>query len=570
MAGQRGDTTERLALALAILTGTAALVLARAPSALMPSRSCAGLSDLTTLSLARLTPSLPVSVWISWVNSLVLFAGVAWTTRLAQRLSGNILVGTSIGGAIAAWAAGSPQFAMLQGAGPLVTAAVLWSILGGARRASRLTLWAALAVSVALWPSAVAACVMVFTFAGAPPVTGSIDRSRLPGAAAIAAAGALVQFAARGATSLPGMASCLAPSLGTEFVVNTSAILAGVGPYVVVLAALGLFGHRREIRPWLWLAIAFALLCSPQAASSAAPVAIGLAAACGLREATQACRPGVGGRLAAALLVALVPALAWQSALAAPAPSPDARTFGHDRLSLTLMRRLLSTLPPDARVLPEDATTDAIVRAAGQPPATMAPVRDTSRIAADLSNGSRLFALPLAQREMGQLGFRLADLLPGMAEVQAGATCRLATSEWRSLGDFEGAPALTLAARTPAEAGPVVVYAGFDARPELVAAEWPSAARRGFYTTVYDLGSAEDRAHVLQDVSDDGAPAERVSTRAFVARLELWRTPTAPLRLTVTLGAQPHEVFARVIAKAEPRRLWLCPTYPHDVARLGD
>jgi hypothetical protein len=117
----------------------------------------------------------------------------------------------------------------------------------------------------------------------------------------------------------------------------------------------------------------------------------------------------------------------------------------------------------------------------------------------------------------------------------------------------------------------VVVYAGFDARPELAAVEWPSAAQRGFYTTVYDLSSADDRSHLSQDVADDGAPTDRVALRRrFVARLELWRTPAAPLRLTVTLGAQPHEVLARVIAKAEPRRLWLCPSYPHEVRRFDD
>ncbi len=569
MAWQRGDTTQWPGLALAVLAGLAATAFGHAPPALTPSSACPGLPELATFGLARLTPDVPVSVWITRSHDIVLILGVAWTSLLAQRLTGRLLIGTAVGGAVAAWATASPEFVMFHGAGPLAVAAVLWPICAGRPPMRRIALCVALAGTAAMWPTSTVACALLFV--AASRTMGATTTSSLLGASVVAGTGTIVLRAAMSAAPLPLLGSCLIPDLRLAAVSHSVGALVGAGPYVLALAALGIFIRRQDVRAWLWMGVAFFLLCSPQAFASAAPPTLAIAAASGLLEVIRLCRGGPGGRLAAVLLVALLPALAWQSALAAPAADPSAGAFGHDRLSLTLMRRLVAARPAGALLLSEDATTDAVARAARPGFATSTISRDPNQVSDALSRGDRVLAFPVAQVELKQLGFRLDDVLPGLAEVHAGGACQLATSEWRSLGGFDAAGALTLAARTPAEAGPVVAYAAFDTRPVLGASAWPAVARRGFYTTVYDLGSTEERAHLRQDVSDDGAPVGALGGgRPFVARLELWRTPTAPLRLTVTLGAQPHDVLARVIAKAGARRLSLCPSYPHAIRRMGE
>jgi hypothetical protein len=565
MDGQRGDTTWRLGLAFAILAG-AAVTLSQAPLALVPPRPCAALPELTTLWLARFAPHLPVAASLTWLNAIVLLVGVAWMTRLVQRVS-NTLIGTAVGVAIAAWAVGAPRLEALHGAGPLLAAAVLSPLIAGAPRSHRLALSLSLALVSTMWPSSTLACTVLFVIASRMILP--FDRTAVVGAGTIMVTGTLTVLAAAGITSGATAASCLIPGLPSYLAVTGA--LSTVGPYVTALAALGLFARRHDLSVWLGFAIAVFLLGSSQASLSAAPVAFAVPAACGLAETIRACRTGPGGRLAAALLVALVPVLAWQASAASPAPFPDVHTFGHDQLSLSLTQRLVAALPQGARVVSEDAVGDVLVRAASHDRSAPPLSREANAISAALSKGERVFALPLAQRDLGQLGYRLEDVLPGLAEVHAGAACHLATSEWRSLDNLDGASALTLAARTAAETGPVVIYATLEARPALDTVEWPATALRGFYTTIYDPSSAEDRAHLAQDVVDDGAPAERVGRDgAFVARLELWRTPNAPLRLTVTLGVRPGEVIARVIAKSEPRRLWLCPAYMHAVQRISE
>ncbi|MEO8482598.1 MAG: hypothetical protein ABI634_10340 [Acidobacteriota bacterium] len=567
MAGQRSDPTQRLGLALAVTVGlAAAATLARTPRVPMPSRPCAGLPELITFGLAHLTPTLPISFWMSWLDAGLLFCGIALTTRLAQRVAGSVFAGTAAGAALGAWVIAAPAFTLLFGAGPLM-AVVAFSFLLDEPRDRRLHLAVTLAVVAAIWPSMTLACALVVILAsrGVRPS----NAAGLIGACAIGAVAAIVHWAASGAAPAVTLVSCLIPDR-TLMLTTVSAAASSAGPYVCILAVFGAFSRRADIR--LWPAMAVAVLVAGSLAVVQPPgpavlaVLLCLAAAAGLSETARICRPGPGGRVAAVVLVVLVPILAWQSLLAATRPQVDARTFGHDRLSLALTRRIVAALPPDARVLSEDAVADVLIKTSSGP---HLPI-EVPEIAGALSRGSRVFALPLAQRELGQLGYRLDDLMGGVAEVHAGAECRGVTSEWRNVPDLDAVPAFTMVARTPAEAGPVVVYASFDVRPRLSADEWPAVAMRGFYTTVYDLGSAGDRAHLAQDVSDDKAPAERIGReRAFVARLELWRTPTAPLRLTVGWGFQPREVVARVIARSDPRRFMLCPTYPHVVRPFG-
>lgn len=568
MAGQRAGTTQHLGLVFAIFAGAAAVMFGRAPLALVAPRPCPGLPELATLALARLTPALPVALWIAWVNGVVLFVGITWVTRLAQRVCANIPIGTAAGFAVAAWTVASPSSTLLHGAGVLLTAAVAWQALSVDRFTSRVTTWVPLAAAAAVWPPSAAACALTFLFAAR--ATRRFDRATVVAAFAIAAVAALASAVALRGAGGAAIVACLAPGRPSNVVANGWGAVSAAGPYVCALAALGLMAWRRRVDAWLLVPVALLLPGPQQPSLSVLSVALGIAASCGLVELARACRTGPGGRFAAALLVLLAPALAWQTSRAAPPPVADAHTFGHDRLSFALVQRLVGPLPPDARVVSEDANTDVLLRGLRREDMTMRASDDMSEVALALSKHQRVFALPLAQRALAQHGYRLDDVGPGVAEVRAGAECRVVTNEWRRVEDLEATQSFTLVARTPSEAGPVVVYASFDTPPRLAPVDWPTPALRGFYTTVYDSTVAEDRARLSQDVSDDGAPADRiVRDRRYLARLELWRTPTAPMRLTVALGAQPHDVNAQVIARTEPRRLMVCPTYAHDVGRFG-
>jgi hypothetical protein len=396
----------------------------------------------------------------------------------------------------------------------------------------------------------------------------------IAGTAAVVVTGAACVVGAA-AVAPPTMATCFGPA---DVRMGLSAGLTQVrmvGPYVWALAALGLFARRTAFRFWPSLAMAILVIASwGLAAQPPLPltaVLLTVSAAIGLTELVNACGRGFGGRAAAAALVALAPLLAFQALRASPRPLPDldASAHGHAGLSAERVRRLMAALPADAGVVSEDATTDLLIRASRPRGAVTLP-RQADRMDQALNRGDDIRALPLAQEELMQLGYRMDDSAAGMAVVRPGGDCHLVTGVWRSLGDLDAATAFTLVARTPDEAGPIVVYAAFDTRPALDASGWPTSARRGFYTTVYDLSKGDDRSHLEQDLADDGAtglPGDGI--RAFVARLELWRTPAAPLRLTVGLGARPRLTVAHVLARALPRHLLLCPTYPHAVGGLG-
>ena len=572
MAGQRADPTQRLGLSLAVLAGVVSVALSRAPMALVPARLCAGLPELGTSWLARVTPDLPLSMPLTWLNGLALAVGIAWTTRLAQRLSGGLIIGTAAGAAAGVWASASPQFALLHSAGLLVTAASVQQMVCVRDRDRGFSLWAALTVVAAIWPQMAVVCGLAFALASASRQSSRVILGL--GVVAMMAVASLVNVGASSPSSALSVAACLAPGPGFDALANGLVAVSTVGPYVCALAALGLFARRDELVDRRSLSVVVfvlgSLLISQHPALPVLATLLCLAAAGGMAETVRACRSGPGGRLAALLLVALVPVLAWQSRHGAPLPIADVTTYGHQQVSLGLMRRLLVAVPPGARIVSEDATTDVLVRTSQQ---AGTPERDTDAnlIGASLARHERVFALPLSQEGLGQLGYRLEDVSGGLAEVRQGTECRPATTEWRSLPEFAFAPSFTLVARTSSEEGPVVVYATFDTRPTLSAVQWPPASLRGFYTTIYDLGSVDDRAHLSQDLSDDAAPANQVGGgRPFVARLELWRTPAAPLRLTVDLGVEPRLALARVIARSGPKRLLLCPTYLHRAGRLGE
>jgi hypothetical protein len=438
----------------------------------------------------------------------------------------------------------------------------------------------------AIWPSSTSIAVAVTIAATQVPDARRTPRAPSTTARTIAILACLLvplAIVAAAANRLDAeTVACVLPSRASIVPVAVAsrlmAVLAAAGPYVCALAVFGavlLAGRiawRRHL-PLLLFVAGTAIVGEPDQIAAAAMV-IWMAAAVGLREIVRVCRSGFGGHLAAVLLVALVPLLQWQH-WAARRAQPDASASRHGRMSVTDAIRVLEALPVGADLVREDAVVDLLTRAASRDRGRAEPDFITPE-AVDVTRrltgtpARRVFALPAGQKALEGLGFQLADTeLPGLAEVHPGGRCRGVGTEWRQVDDLETAPAFSIVAAHADEAGPIVLYAGFDTRPDLGNANWPASARRGFYTSVYEMATMNGRSQFTIDRDADGLSVEAFAgDRPFVARLELWRTPTAPAALITTLGAPPHDVVARVTAPREPKRLTLCPVTPHDIRPL--
>jgi hypothetical protein len=486
------------------------------------------------------------------------------------------VLGAATGLTIGLSVTAAPEFVLLQDAGLLVTAAI-GLLLATHARSGRddALLWLAMSLAVSIWPALTLPCVVAYAIDGwisragdCRPGMRTIARAAAPVVGVLAIA-ALTQYAADSLLGVPESLACIVPNAGGAFLSQVVSPLIGAGPYVCALAALGLFTHRRTLLSSMALPIvvliAGTLTIDPRPPLHTWAITVFLAAGCGLVEATRACRDGVGGRLAAAMLIVLMPALVWQSSAVRVAGRVDAHLFGHDTLSLMSLSRVLATMPSNARLVSEDALSDVLVRAVSRTPPIVIP-REPTVVSHALETGQPLYALPVAQHELEAIGYRLTDGdVSGVAEVTRGAECQAATGEWRSTKEWSASASISLVAQTPNEAGPVVVYVSLDKLPALKPIGWPAGTERGFYTTVYDLSLVDDRSHLSQDVRDDAVGGDVVDGRRFVARLELWRTPAAPSRLTVDFGAAPHLVQARVAPRAAVQRLLLCPTFRHAV-----
>jgi hypothetical protein len=594
-AGPRGAPTHRTRDgAVTLLLGLAAAFVHHTSLTLASPGRPAGLLELAAIGLALARPDAPLGLALLHIDVVLFGMGVAIFVHVAHRTTRSWTAAAAAGVALGCL----PLFD--QGLAPLASGVILAVSLVMAayqaaveRRTARFSgaFILSLACAALTLPGltlllVLAAVLLVFFVIGVGTQPGFSRRWWLLAAGPVLIAGLTVGvfrlLPAPDVDSPPGpfsivrQADAVAAAAGA-----VRSVVLSAGPYALALAFYGLFSHWRRLRSregagalGLSLVPMLSLLLTPanQArVAVAAALPFWLLVSAGLAAVIEACGARLSGRLAAGVFVTLVPLLTW-SARAESMP-PGVAAIGHERWSLHDIDRVRVSLPPDAVVIADDALSDVLLRAAAAHPAgaiTPTVSRTTSEIDRQLDKNRPIFALPAAQQQLQNLGYRIdpGQGPAGVAQVKTGPGCRVATTAWRDVSWDGAAQAIALAARDETERGPILVYAWFDgARPEVRPRDWPPGALYGYHSAVYVL-SGDGQEAFKRDAAADGLPEDRRAADGAAVRLELWRVPRAPRELAVELGAAPARVTMRLIPDDNRTRLLVCAAFPVPVTPL--
>ena len=560
-------------------------MLQRGPVVIVPAAACPGALEWTAMTVARVGRSMPLGLWLLAADRALSVAAVAAFVVLARR-AGGWLAAVAAALAFAAQPAFAPSLSVFGPAGALVAASVFLALLSRAPASGAdWAAWLALLLSAAIAPGATLPLAAVAGWhCAAGPRSSSIlwRRAAMAGAALVAGVVALEALMPGRPPVFALPIACLLPSwsesAATLAAVDVRSMLTSAGAFACSLAALGAFSRlgalrTRGARTALAYAVAStaAAWTAPDSARLLAPLMVGFWAlvAVGLAEGVRACGVGVGGRVAAGVLVALVPVLQLSARTDAARPPANAGLQGHERTTLQGVSQTLRMMPATSGLVVEDAVTDVLLRAldgawqrAGKT-LQLVPRRRADVTVALGRPGHHVFALPAAQEDLWRVGFRLTHVpdWPGAAELHAGGACTVAGGEWRDLADLSRSSMLSVVAEADAEEGPILVYAASDQRPAARAVGWPPLTTRGFHEASYDRST--NALPVDAAAREDGLPTgSPVLGARYVTRLELWRTPGAPRILTVDLGVTPAVAVARLRQDAAVQRLTVCPAFP--------
>ena len=353
------------------------------------------------------------------------------------------------------------------------------------------------------------------------------------------------------------------------------AIVTEGGPYLLALAALGLF-----IRLWgrppagsIWLAAAAATAGLASGSPSARIVwllVVSTFASLGIHEvlvATGARRLTAVGGIA---LVSLLPLLQLQRFAGRERSAPSA--FGHQRLTteafLTFTRAI-----PELTLVREDASSDLVARAArkrlerlGKRPRLVA--RDAAAIrAAGAQQHTPILALPRAQAILRYRGItfeRLPKAASVLTAVSGSRPCVAVTNDWTDLAGVAGGAQFALTADDEDGRGPVMVYVGSEDAAKPRPLDWPRASLRGFIAMAYTRAERPDLADALRAQGIPGTSP--LLSAPHVVRITMWRTPGAPSVLPVTTAAPITAAVVRAERDAAIRGLEVCPSSAHEPA----
>ncbi len=559
-----------------------------------PASPCPGLPELLVAAAARAFPASPVVVSLHWIDLASTTIAAALFIALARRASLGRWTALASAVVLAGLPAVVSAWVPLHGIGLAASAFVLFAL--GPRRdpnSRNAPPLLPVCLGIGLVAATAPGATIPLALAGAWLVRDSLRPNGDAGrprtwylAASVALLVGLPVVVAFGAASgadagARGAAACLAGAGGAFHpgaVGRLISAASGGGAYAYALLAFGVVATwRRENRTAASRAASYAgaLLVAgllpavdPLQMAPALAVAFWGLATVGLDETRRAARPTVGGRIAALILVLLVPGLPLAARLAHP--SEPAETFGYRSASLDLWRSLVQPLPDNSAVVTGDALAHAMLGAATRSVHLVVPDPFALAVTATASSSSRMFVLPDAQQALAHSGFRLRPIAGGnpLVEVEGAESCRQIGDAWRVLSDLAPAPGISIVARRDDERGPVVVYAAFETEPVVVPRGWPDGTLRGFHATPYRRDVADDRARLTADLGSDGGDAAWVGEAPFVVRLEEWRTPGSPSTLATSFGAMPHVIAARLVRVEPDARLTLCPAFPIEPGRL--
>ena len=550
-------------------------------TALADPAACPGLLEqLSPLALRRFD-GLRVGALLAWTNGAIVIAALAAFTRLAHILSGSLICAAAAAAATIATATFDRTLR------PTEALAVLglWSWAGVAlapasadafrSAAATRQLVAALAIVPLLAPRLFLPAVAL-----AMVTAGGAERRRARLLAMVTAAASVVLLMLRSFTTLAPTGPARLPLAGCVLPAWTSSVSVGeaiatalgdVGPFPVGLAALGIFvaaGPDRSRFGWAAIVWVVAPLFAGGAALTAGVAVFWCLVAIGLGEVLVEGRSSMARRLAASLLLLLLPILQHQRLAG---QEPPASTMGQGALTAGRVSSALRALPP-VTLVAEDASTDLVLRAVsssravGGRPVRVSP-RDAASVAVALGRGP-VFAFPRGQRELQHRGvaFVSKPSPAGLAQVDGVQGCSPVDRSWKESPAVVRTSRFALVATRPDARGPLTLYFGSDAPLSASALDWTGREMRGFHPRPY---SAADRAELREALISQGVPASSgVLTAPHVLRLVLWRTPAAPAVLPVALSAHPTIAIARLDAASHRDGIELCPSYAFEPATI--
>jgi len=566
-----------ISLALvALAVGAAAALLRHDLPALAPSGSTPGLPELIAVGIARAARSAAVGSWLLPAHGASLAVAVAAFYFAAGRLTGP-------------WIAAAPALALgltapfapvLAPPDSLAVAAASLSLLALVTASPRMFLGAGLA-GAAITPALAPAYVAAWLVINRHRPGARLHLAGLVGLVACASIGLLIP-------SLPLSAAPMAwalPASAAHRIVDRAwtTALSPAGPYALGLGALGCFSIGAIVPRGARLATAVFVVSSlaasavvhvqPLRALSPFIVLLWTAIAMGLVSVVRECRPNVGGRLAALLLVLLLPGL--QAVRAEAGPSAERMPRGHAELSAVSFGRLVASLPDQASFVEEDAATDLLWRAVSTAwrrtgKSLHIVARDSPGLDA-LAKSTTVVALPAAQAALQHTGFRLTRSGPpqmkGVSDVHHGGPCTALTQDWQDVTNLLASRTISMVAEDDPSRGTVDIrVAGqtpFDPKP----LGWTAYAASGFARDLY-ASDPEGRKTLIADLEDAEAPLDpRLTDAAHGLSLTLWRRPDAPARLMVDVGGNAAYAIARY-APGAPQHLALCQAFPVDIVDL--
>jgi hypothetical protein len=593
--GSRPPWNAAAGAALVLAIGGLAALLNRQPASLAPPGACPGLLELGLVATIRLTRVAPVGTGLLALHTAALVAATAACAWLVRRIGGSWAVAAATALALALTTPFAPALGPPDAFAVAIAAVTLSLLLAPPGNAHGRAVLACFVLAALVTPALALPLAILSVWLG--PVW-ALPR---PARWRALAGPAVILLAAWGTAavipdlppSIDGMSgSCLRPAFGSLSLVQVleaarRLILGPAGSYAVSLAVLGTVtapGLAR--RPGAGLAAAYVLL--PLALAAATPTTVGLRllapalagfwllVALGLAALVRAASNRLGGRVAAAVLVALLPLL--QLAQPTVVPPVDRVPFGHERLSVAGMGRMLAVLPRDSVLVTEDATTDLLLRALDgrwQRSGKSLHVADrrSPRLPDAAASPGAVYALPSAQVTLQHLGFRLDAAPPpqlqGVTEVRRGGPCQTLTRQWESASATAAFGAIAMVALDEASRGPVELYvAGPDAfNPYPVGL--PAGATLGMDQRTYATSNRDDVAKREGDFTDDGVAADgRLMSAAHVAHLEIWRRAGTPPMVTVNLGAMPDYTVARHLPDSR-QKLAICAAFPYERRPIG-
>ena len=528
------------------LVGPAVLALRGGVLELANPSACPGLLELASIAALRARPDLRVGAVFELLQLIVMTAALAAFVELLGRRTRSVAVAVVAAGAIGL----GPQF-------PAVLAPP----------------WEAAAFGLcAFTPLVIAARV-------------PHRRSWRIGVAALLIAGVFVPlWLLAGSFSATTFAACTVPRVSLAGSADGAWTIGWwLGPLALALAGLGAFveAQRGVWRYNLWaiaIAVAATALVSGTPISSAvavAPVAVVLwwLAGLGLDELVAVIGTRPAARVVGALILLLVPALAM-SRRVTEERDDWVRPRGHDQQTLRRTTTVLNLVPQEAAFVEEDATVDVLLRAAvfggrrkAKPISVIAPRPDA---VAHALESRVVYAYPRRQDDLSLRGFvvdqtateRLATdnarALEGIAAITGRRACQ---SLGRTFADFNAASdRIALSADSESARGPAVIYLGGPSAGAPIPDGWSARMLRGFGFFTFDhlTSAATDRLHA--EAVGAGLPLTHpLLAEPFVVRLNLHRTPRAPLALPVILGDRFPTGVVKLDASADDTgRLTVC------------